>query len=275
MKVHLPGRKQFLGLMLLLVLLSQQILVQSCTVEGCARCKDGSTTACATCKTDGFEEEFIRDSNGQVRLTCKKANSTGMIIGIVLGVCGFFLCVALILLFYWVHLKRLIKKNVSFFSSKREELLQKRTTYEEQRQAHGSEISAYVRQRTEYERIVREANEARARADEAERLRREEELRRMQAPTPPPMYNIFVEMEKDYINRQRELQNAQSLRLPPGFLQKNPIPPPIEPLTPFDTFTPTPYGVSHDVYGHVPNSNAVAPAPVPYQMAQFHSAKQP
>lgn len=266
MKFDRQAEKLSFSLCLLLIFLSSCVLSQ-CQVDGCATCKTGTTDLCSKCHSDGYEEEFIRDSTGAVRLTCKKVKSTGVILGIVLGICGGILCITIILLFLWIHIKRLIKKNVAFFTSRRSELLQKQQTYEQQRRAHEQEIIAYNKQRTEYE-------ERRRRMEEQQRL--EQDLERQKAmlamtpPSPPPMYNIFMEMEKDYINRRQELERAQSLRLPPGFLSQNPLPPPIQPLTQWDTFTPTPFGVSNDATGAVPQNTV---SPTPYRPTNIYTSK--
>ena len=241
---------------LLLLMLAGAALSQ-CTVDGCQTCKSGTTDQCQRCKSDGFEEEFTKDGAGVVRLTCKKVNSTGMILAIVLSICGALLLVTIILLFWWIHIKRLIKKNVSFFTSKRGELLEKQKTYEQQRSAHEAEIIAYNKQRAEFEQRRRRLEEEQRMIQD---LERQKQILAMTPPPPPPMYNIFMEMEKDYINHRMELERAQSLRLPPGFLNQNPIPPPIQPLTQWDTFTPTPFGVSNDATGPV-TQNVIAPTP--------------
>ena len=75
-------------ILLVVACIGHRAAAQSCAVEGCSKCKDGMTNACATCMSDGYEEEFVRDGNGQVRVTCKKVNSTNMILAIVLSICG-------------------------------------------------------------------------------------------------------------------------------------------------------------------------------------------
>ena len=60
-----------------------------------------------------------------------------------------------------MHIKRLIKRNVAIFTSKSEELIMKRASYVEQREAHGPVMSDYVQRRNEYETRDRDANDVR------------------------------------------------------------------------------------------------------------------
>lgn len=228
---------------------------QTCNVEGCQTCITGYSDRCESCKKSGWAEEFKRDGTGAYR-TCKKQTSTGVIIAIVLSICGFIFCLAVIFLFYWIQLKKLIAKNIEFFSSRRTELIEKKEKYEQEKKKHEPEIKEYVRQKSEYDIKIKQMKDMRDKIEDLERRQQqEEEYKRLQqqAPQPPPMYNIFVEMEKDYIQRQAELQRAQSMRLPPGFLDNNPLPPPIQPLTEeAASFTPSPFGP-------VNNSNKLPP----------------
>lgn len=212
------------------VLLVLSNVAYSCKVDGCQTCKAGFDDRCSLCK-DGYDDQFAKDSFGVSIMTCKKVTSTGMILGLTLGGCALVLCIAVIALFYWIQLKRMIKRNIENYTRKRDELEQKRVQLEQERARSAPVINEYVRQRTDYEERIRRMKEVRDRLDELERRQQEEQMRAMQPPPPPPVYNIFMEMEKDYINKRTELERAQHMRLPPGFLDQHPLPPPIIPLT--------------------------------------------
>ena len=272
----------------------------SCTVPGCQQCKDGYTDRCNICIKEGYTEKFTRGSDGVAYKLCEKQTSTKVILAVVLSVCGCILCLAIIFLFYWIQLKKLIAKNIEFFTSRRSELIKKKEEYEKEKRAHEPEIREYVRQKTDYDSRIQKMKDMRERIEELERRQQhEEEMQRVMAqqPQPPPMYNIFMEMERDYIQRQQELQKAQNMRLPPGFLDANPIPPPIQPITVIN-FAPSPFGPTslskpgpqnNQIYppaygaqpyegGPQPFGNAGAPQPLyaaqggpsPYQPAGYH-----
>jgi len=264
-----------LGLVLL-VLVQSGISQEACNAKGCEKCKTGFTDKCDTCKK-GWGEEFALDRSTKVAYkTCKSQVSTGAILGIVLGVCGCILCIAVILLFFWVQFKRLIEKNIEFYNSKRAELIEKKQQYDKERVRVEPEIKEYVRQKSTYDMRIKEMKANRDRLEDMERRQQQdEEMKRLQAeaPTPPPMYNIFMEMERDYLQKQAELQSATSLRLPPGFLNTNPMPAPIQPITEAANYAQLPPGFansSNSVHPPSYGSKPMAGGPEPHSATPFN-----
>lgn len=234
------------------------VMGQNCKVEGCAQCRSGFSDRCDKCQS-GYDDRFT-NTGGVVIKTCLKVTSTGTILAIVLPICGCVLLIALIALFWWIHIKRLIAKNIQLYNQRLDDLVKKREEYERRRREMEPEYIAYMKSQAEYEQEMKKLKEIRDKIDAMEQQEYENRMRALQPPPPPPNFNIFQEMERDFLQRQELMQRSTSLKLPPNFVQQNPIPPPIIPLT--INMGPQTYNPA----GFAPTGGPqIYPAPTPYQ----------
>lgn len=254
---RLSNNKTVVLVLLCGFLLISTVIGQTCKVEGCAQCRAGFSDRCDKCQS-GYDDRFT-NVGGVATKTCVKVTSTGTILAIVLPICGCVLLVALIALFWWIHIKRLIAKNIALYNQRLEDLVKKREEYERRRREMEPEYIAYMKSQAQYEQEMKKLKEIRDRIDAMEQQEYENRMRALQPPPPPPNFNIFQEMERDFLERQTLMQRSTSLKLPPNFVETHPIPPPIIPLT--INMGPQTYNPA----GYAPTGGPqIYPAPTPY-----------